>query len=1110
MRWPCRFSTLRFENPPGRVPIGDYSSSARYSHSFRGLAANVPSTSSLTAYKHGSSFPVKTVDTSAQLPLSAGQSFVLTMEGLVDGDYDLVLTLNSAAGPVTKSVSVTVLPISMPSLNVASYYVQSGKTAIQAKLTVPANAGCGFTTDASLAEANSKQCLVTMSSSSGDFSGSTDSNQLPMYSGITAIEGDVTFTATVSRWVNGVKYDFPTITKTVTVSPPPSVSMTLFGKTNLYALIESVDLMLEQSQGKAGSVCNLFATVTDAMAMAQKGEPACIVSLTGLGELSSRLVGNQYRFNGILTSVGQQTVNYTVSRVFRDGTMITAGESHFDITTQQPKPPELTFSGGNLITAGQYYASNGKVTNANIAPNIKTSAGLTLIVTDKQQNVTRTNLSAGSSAEIVTANLGLLEKRVIQLRLAWSNYPALYTDAYITAVGGADPTTNLVLSVPRTVSDTDILNGTVQIGKQGKNGMTYRPDINGTWSIKVVATSNAQTTPYTLSDGMQTSGTGQATFNTPVAGVQYLNMTANASLKSDIPGLNATLTSNTVKIQVIKTSAIEGTIAANTNEGLIPAVFSFQLSLSPDNKAAAKSYIWQQSTDGGATWVDATSKSQQLFGLRLTETQKMQIRVHFVNVNTLEDSYSNTVEVFAYPKLTANINGPRFTTPGTPATLTGSMLVNGQPTIETVNQWTIVDSQGATTTSTGDTVTINKNALSTVKVALKSRLMSTDPNDKAAWVYANSVVSVVSPQKPGISITGPKVIETGVSNQFTGNVMPSWGSANSASKILAQWTLPDGSKVDGSTLNWIAPDALAGKPAQLIFKSWIDGYQASTLSSTSYTVMPWRYVWPTFTANLLQPVPMAPSNYRVQVNHDHPEMNGHFDGLTYQWHLPDGVKSASGNLDPSQSLGQLVYQGVYPIAVTVSDKRGHQTVLQQNLTAGAAQAYGVNLSYFPGNQWSRAPMKMALFRANISGGHPLDTPVEQVWMIDGQVITGNNKDRVSVDIIDAGEHTISYTLNSKMGQTAGAQTRINLQPDIPPVCTLSTSQAVGGVSVKSSCSDADGRIVAYAWTLDGKALPNQSSVITLNAGNRVKAANVGLSVQDDAGVWSSVVSIAAN
>ncbi len=1071
---------------------------------------NVSSTSSLTAYKHGSSFPVKTVDTSGQLPLSAGQSFALTMEGLADGDYDLVLTLNSAAGPVTKSVSITVLPISMPILNVSSNYVQSGKTSMLAKLSVPANAGCSFTVDASVAQADSKQCFVTMSSSSDDLSSSIDSNQLPMYSGTTAIEGDVTFSATVSRWVNSVKYDFPTITKTVTVSAPPPISMTLFGKTHLYALIEPVDLMLEQSQGKAGSVCNLFASVTDAMAMAQKGEPACIVSFTGLGELSSRLVGNQYRFNGILTSVGQQTVNYTVSRVFMDGTMITAGESHFDMTTQQPKAPSVTFSGGNLITAGQYYASNGKVTNANIAPDVKTSAALTLIVTDKQQNVTRTNLSAGSSAEIVTANLGLLEKRVIQLRLAWSAYPALYTDAFITAVGGADPATNLMLSVPRTISDTDILNGTIQIGKQGKNAVTYKPDVNGSWSIKVVATSNAQTTPYTLSDGLQTSGTGQATFTTPVAGVQYLNMTAIASLKSDIPGLNATLTSNSVKVQVIKTSPIEGTISANTSEGLIPAVFSFQLSLSPDNKAAAKSYIWQQSSDGGATWIDATSKSQQLFGLRLTETQKMQIRVHFVNVNTLEDSYSNTIEVFAYPKLTANINGPRFTTPGTPATLTGSMLVNGQPTMETVNQWTIVDSQGATTTSTGNTVTINKNSLSTVKVALKSRLMSTDPNDKSAWVYANSIVSVVSPQKPGISIAGPKVIETGVSNQFTGNVMPSWGSANSASKMMTQWTLPDGSKVDGSTLNWIAPHTFAGKPVQLIFKSWIDGYQPSTQSSTSYTVMPWRYIWPTFTANLLQPVPMAPSNYRMQVNHDHPEMNGHFDGLTYQWYIPEGIKSSSGNLDPSQSLGQLVYQGEYPIAVTVSDQRGHQTRLQKNLTAAAAQAYTVNISYFSGNQWSRAPMKNALFRANISGGHPLDSPVDQTWMIDGQVVSDNNKDRISVDIMEAGEHTISYTLNSKMGQTSGAQTRIKLNPDIPPVCTLSTSQAVGGVSVKSSCSDADGRIVAYAWTLDGKALPNQSSVITLNAGHGAKAANVGLSVQDDAGVWSSVVSILAN
>jgi hypothetical protein len=78
----------------------------------------------------------------------------------------------------------------------------------------------------------------------------------------------------------------------------------------------------------------------------------------------------------------------------------------------------------------------------------------------------------------------------------------------------------------------------------------------------------------------------------------------------------------------------------------------------------------------------------------------------------------------------------------------------------------------------------------------------------------------------------------------------------------------------------------------------------------------------------------------------------------------------------------------------------------------------VTLKVGKSNLFDRVPMTVTV-RPTIYGGHPLDSVISQAWKIDGVPIDEYvNRNYLVSDITDTGDHVISYTLNSKMGETA--------------------------------------------------------------------------------------------
>jgi len=254
----------------------------------------------------------------------------------------------------------------------------------------------------------------------------------------------------------------------------------------------------------------------------------------------------------------------------------------------------------------------------------------------------------------------------------------------------------------------------------------------------------------------------------------------------------------------------------------------------------------------------------------------------------------------------------------------------------------------------------------------------------------------------------------------------------------------------------------------------------------------------------------APSDLLLMVNHDRPDMNRRFEGLTYSWSFPENVTGRQNDAFPSRAAGQVVFAGEYDVAVTIQDARGHQTVLTQHIVAEQAVPYTVTLKVGKSNLFERVPMTVTV-RPTIYGGHPLDSVTSQTWSIDGMPVEEFvNRNYMISDITDTGEHVISYTINSKMGETATVNAPLSLISNQIPVCDLKATPNAYVVYAEAKCTDPDGKIIGYAWQVSGQPIGATSYRISFGKTATPQSALVTITAMDDAKELSMPVSITVN
>ncbi len=236
-------------------------------------------------------------------------------------------------------------------------------------------------------------------------------------------------------------------------------------------------------------------------------------------------------------------------------------------------------------------------------------------------------------------------------------------------------------------------------------------------------------------------------------------------------------------------------------------------------------------------------------------------------------------------------------------------------------------------------------------------------------------------------------------------------------------------------------------------------------------------------------------------------MSRRFEGLTYTWSFPENVTGRQNAAFANQAAAQALFAGEYDVTVTIQDTRGHETVLTQHIVAQAAVPYNVTLKVGKSNIFNRVPMTVTV-RPTIYGGHPLDSVIAQAWKIDGMPIDEYvNRNYLVSDITDTGDHVISYTLNSKMGETATVNAPLSLISNQLPVCELKAVPNAYVVYAEAKCTDPDGKVLGYAWEVNGQPIGATSYRISFGKTAMPQSASVTITAMDDAREYSVPISI---
>jgi len=247
------------------------------------------------------------------------------------------------------------------------------------------------------------------------------------------------------------------------------------------------------------------------------------------------------------------------------------------------------------------------------------------------------------------------------------------------------------------------------------------------------------------------------------------------------------------------------------------------------------------------------------------------------------------------------------------------------------------------------------------------------------------------------------------------------------------------------------------------------------------------------------------------VGHDHAEMSRHLEGVRYQWTFPDGFQGVASGSDPSRAGGTFEDSGANTVNVTITDARGNASTVTQTLTLSDPLPYTVTLTATPSNPYNRTPIQEA-FRVGVTGGHPNDRVTGFDWTLDGAPLVAlKNHTGGVVEITDPGAHTVAVTVTSRMGKTATGSLGLSLTADQPPSCSITTKASPGGVSAVADCADPDGRVVGYAWTIDGRTVPGSTDRVLLTPvkGGRTTS-TVSVVATDDGRVSSAPVSVSVS
>lgn len=660
--------------------------------------------------------------------------------------------------------------------------------------------------------------------------------------------------------------------------------------------------------------------------------------------------------------------------------------------------------------------------------------------------------------------------------------PYKYVNSYIHVPAGAQ-------------SSEDTVPVTVNVGQLERSSETYEYDAAkmGEWNVHLAYRDGAEM--VSISDSQQVDESGQAVFDMEAEKLFEKSRTVYAigNLISPHPEYEKEIKSAPAAIEVLKGTGIEGELESRRVTGRIPFAASVRFAYeSSADRDASTNLRWETSEDG-QTWEPAPEfDGRQYTSYRLSEPDSVFVRAKVDNKLTGQTTVTSTLEIASYAVARLDIEGPRQLYKG----MEGSFsLANYGELIhesEGVAEWST--DEGETWVEGGVTESF---AFEEDIVQLKARFRYNTTSEivgDEGWSESSKYIQAKEPKPVRIMANVPSLSEAGVPVKLGGYAQNPFGAIPLG--IESEWVMPDGSveKAMDAEYTFAEGELQESDNLDFTFRAWVKGYKEDTLAEQTRSTKGWSYEFPDITMTLNSNITVAPSNIYAAVQQ--PYVFAPNVSFEYEWEVDEEM----ARIEYSNNRSALIIaekSGMQQIKVTVRDNRGNEETLTGYIDVVAPEDMDGQMNVYPSNPHFRAPVVVNM-SASATPGHPRDYAKEYKWMVDGKVIEGETRSTAKKEITEPGSYELSVEVTTQYGQKTVITEDIMVVPNENPQCEPVMNTSGSYITLRTQCTDPDGRIIGYRWIWNGEEQGPYGTQIRFNK-QQYESLDVTFFAIDDSG-----------
>lgn len=877
--------------------------------------------------------------------------------------------------------------------------------------------------------------------------------------------------------------------------------------------VESFDVQLEQTSGPA---CGVTVDEEHARSDGAVGRKTCFIEWTHLPEAVTQWPGRTKPWlSGHLTATSD-SIDWRVTVFTPAGNPIVANEQSIALTAEYPSAPQIEFEADDEV--GEALAAiplaGGRVGTLSIE---SVNADLDILVERAGDAVLDEKVAAGFSnwgqgagrlrqsrrinderaavlweTRLFTAKVGFSELPEVSTEVRWEG---IYVPSYdIRPI--FDPATVNGTGVQNVLS-TEGLHVSVYMAEGSNGPEAYDEATMGVWEIHLARM--VRFDEYEPLTELVRTENGIASFDLELNDIEesFLRIMPIAVLRSPDGRYERVVPASRPLVFVVVNGAELGAeLEARRVSGPAPLTLMVNAALQDRlDYQAVGDVRWElRPTDvEGAEWQTIAHDPRRPMSLRHTfERGFYELRMTVKNKFSGAQFITEPLTIAAYNVPDVTVAGPRNIFVGDPARFAVQGEEEGDEAL--VVEWS--EDRGATWLA-GREYTVRSELTGRLDLWMRARFENTPEEDPLGYRVIRSRAAYRAIRGPGVRVAGQNRLELGATGTYTVRMREPY--PNMDVMMRGAFILPDGTRVEAESIEYTATEAdfAAGK-IDIQYEAWIEGYEnAGAVNRARQRVAVWRYEWPEWDLIASRGSRFAPSEFTIELRPR--DFRGTLEDPQYAFDLPEGVEVL--NAGPTSRQVRIDAPGEYLFQAHVTDGRGHAATAELRHEVLEAPELLVSFAHRPGNAYYRAPLDL-IFRPKVQGGHPKDRALEFRYFLDGRPF--EDESRFPVITLDPGEYLVELEVETQMGQVERANERFRVFPNQPPECELEQWETSLGWRFNANCSDVDGRIIDFLWTLDGEEITQRGSRMSVSRLGRAGPPTVTVHAVDDAGDFSAV------